>query len=104
MVTVLGDQVAAASIWPESRAVVMPETSISMGLMSSMVRPASRSTNWRMISEEVPEETPTVLPASSSAEATFDLSQTTASACESWSKANTTASPPMQRLCAPWPI
>ena len=83
----------------------MPETSISTVLMSSTVRPASWSTYWRMISEEVPEATPTVLPARSApVSMPWDLLATTQSAWESWSKAKILAWPWMHRECAPWPI
>ena len=80
----------------------MPETSISTVLMSSVVRPASLSTYWRMISEEVPEATPTVLPARSApVSMPWDLLATTQSAWESWSKAKILAWPWMQREWAP---
>ena len=65
-VTVLGDQEAAASICPEIMAVVIPSTVISTVLISSMVMPARARACSRIISEEVPEDTATVLPFRSS--------------------------------------
>ena len=52
----LGDQVAQASTPPDSMAVTMLEASISMAVISSIVRPALARPFFRISSLEVPEE------------------------------------------------
>ena len=56
MVRLWGDQIAQASTPPDSMAVTTEEASISMAVISSMVRPTLFRALVRMTSLEVPEE------------------------------------------------